>query len=177
MTARKTLVTSLAVSAALVIGGAGTASARDRVVKVRDACDPVTFNAALGAGACEPGSRGSRVAFGDLLATAAETGAHPKWRFDRERVTLDEGDTLVARYDRGGEGHTFTEVAAYGPGCVPELNEVVGAEGPPAADCSLIPATLVAPGVPALEIDDLARGTHRFECLIHPWMRTTVTVR
>jgi plastocyanin len=29
----------------------------------------------------------------------------------------------------------------------------------------------------AITLSNLGRGVHRFECLIHPWMQSTVTVR
>jgi hypothetical protein len=92
-------------------------------------------------------------------------------------VSIDEGETLIARFARGGEAHTFTEVADFGPGCVGFINDLVGLSGAPAGDCDLIQATMVSPQRPELTVSGLAVGEHYFECLIHPWMRTTVTVR
>src|SRR5215210_5951500 len=117
-TSRKMFLPSLVLTAALALGGAGTASAKDRVVKVRDACDPASFNAALGPGACERTGGGPRVVFGDLIGSLIADGENAKWSFDREKVTLDEGEALRVKFDRGGEGHSFTEVASYGAGCV-----------------------------------------------------------
>ena len=79
--------------------------------------------------------------------------------------------------NRGGEEHTFTEVAAFGGGCVPPLNMILGLD--PVPECSipgLFPSTLVEPG-DTRAVTQIAPGVHRFQCLIHPWQRTTVTVR
>jgi hypothetical protein len=168
---------SLVLTAALALGGAGTAAAKDRVVKVRDACDPTSFNAALGGPVCERDNSGPRVVFDDFIAGLMADGENTKWSFDREKVRLDEGESLRVKFDRGGEGHSFTEVASYGAGCVPELNQVLGLTGPPSADCALIEPTFIGPQRTSFSIDDLSEGTHRFMCLIHPWMQSTVTVR
>jgi hypothetical protein len=43
------------------------------------------------------------------------------------------------------------------------------------SDCAALGATAVAPGG-TITVMNLSPGTHLFECLIHPWMRTTVHV-
>jgi hypothetical protein len=99
-----------------------------------DACDPTTFNAAIG-----PGT----------------------W-VRRGGVTF-----------RGGEIHTFTRVAAFGGGIVPFLN---GLSGTPvvAPECTALePDDFVAPAA-TYEEEVQAGSTQRFQCCIHPWMRTTV---
>jgi hypothetical protein len=68
-------------------------------------------------------------------------------------------------------------VASFGGGCIDVLNGLLGLT--PVPECAGFPfgafgATLVRPGE-TLSVT-LAPGTHRFECLIHPWMRTTVVV-
>jgi hypothetical protein len=78
--------------------------------------------------------------------------------------------------NRGGEDHTFTEVRAFGGGCVAKLNGILGL--PPVPEWSfpgLFDSTLVEEG-DTLDVPAMAAGVHRFECLIHPWMSTTVTV-
>ena len=103
-------------------------------------------------------------------------GEAPAWRFAPERLKLDAGGTITG-VNRGGEFHTFTEVAAFGGGCVPELNEVLGLT--PVPECA-IPGIFGATGTPpgaSLTTQPLAAGTHRFICLIHPWMRTTAEAR
>jgi len=167
---------ALTAAASLALAVPAGAVAEERVVKVRDACDPATFNAVLGDGMCVRDDGGSRVALESAFAAWADRGEHRAWRFSLSKLTAEPGDTIAARLVSGGEGHTFTEVESFGPGCVPEVNDLLGAHGAPAGDCALIPATLVAPGV-TVQTAALDTGVHRFICLIHPWMRTTVTVR
>jgi len=173
----KKLMVSSVMMTALALGTAGTAAAGDRVIKVRDACDPASFNAALGEGACERSGGGPRVTLDDAMAELIADHQVDKWSFDRERTTIDRGDTLRVRFDRGGEGHSFTEVERFGAGCVPDLNQLMGRTGPPAADCGLIESTYVGPMHTSMDVDGLTKGTHRFQCLIHPWMESTVVVR
>jgi hypothetical protein len=86
----------------------------------------------------------------------------------------------------GGEFHTFTPVARFGGGCVPFLNQVLGLR--PVRECSdlltlpdgsRVPRGFVETAVPPggrLVVRDMRLGLHRFQCLVHPWMHTTVTV-
>jgi len=153
-----------------------------RVVQVRDACDPATFNAAVGEGTCVDHT-GARVTFDQFLAKLNPVDfGHHKWRNVPDKVHVKEGDSLLAVV-RGGEMHTFTEVDEFGPGCVDFINAALGLTGPPAADCgtNLDPTnpanTLVLPGKPGLTVHENEAGTERYMCLIHPWMRTTVDIR
>ena len=71
----------------------------------------------------------------------------------------------------------MTEVAEFGGGCVPELNEILGPHVR-SVECAIpgiFGSTGIAPAA-TLETGALASGTHRFMCLIHPWMKTTATV-
>jgi hypothetical protein len=167
------IATALAGTAMVLAMGAAPAMAGSDI-KVRDACDPETFNAALGAGACVRDTSGPTVEFGELLA-----GDIDKWSFTK-KAKIDEGEALVVRFDKGGEAHSLTEVAAFGPGCIPEVNHILGLEGA-VPECATFPARMateyIGPGVERLTVAGLAEGTHRFMCLIHPWMRSTVTVR
>ena len=80
----------------------------------------------------------------------------------------------------GGEGHTFTEVTAFGGGFVPPLNGVGGPLGTipltPAAACVPPPGTTVVGPGGTVGITGLAPGVHKFQCCIHPWMRAVVDV-
>ena len=88
---------------------------------------------------------------------------------------LSAGGSIDA-YNRGGEAHTFTEVAAFGGGCIEEINALLGlAAVPECDDFALFLGTLAGPGE-EVETEALSPGVHLFECLIHPWMRTTATV-
>jgi plastocyanin len=71
--------------------------------------------------------------------------------------------------NRGGRVHTFTEVAEFGGGRVPPLNQGLV----PAPECAT--ATNVPPGT-SQEVTGLGPGNHRFQCCIHPWMRALVKV-
>jgi hypothetical protein len=157
----------LGATASVAAGAAG-----ERRVTISDACDGPSFNAAIGAPVCD---RAGGVTFDEFISQLVEFGEAPAWRFSPESLTLG-ADGSIEAYNVGGEAHTFTEVAAFGGGCVPELNEVLGLTPvPECADPALFGSTLVLPGG-ELEVEDLSSGTHLFECLIHPWMRSTVTV-
>ena len=88
---------------------------------------------------------------------------------------------------RGGELHTFTDVTATGftPGCVPELNQVLFGRPDPGPQCAAVdpasglPVVFLATGLfpgRTIAVDTSTRGTHLYECMIHPWMQATVTV-
>ena len=85
---------------------------------------------------------------------------------ERERTKSGEHLTLT---NTGGEDHTFTEVANFGTGFVPPLNASLPVGTPPAAPVG--PLHLLGAG-DTLDLGQLSPGTHLFECLIHPWMRT-----
>ncbi len=94
-----------------------------------------------------------------------------------EHLKVAAAGTVTA-INRGGEFHTFAEVAEFGGGCVDEINALLGLT--PVAECAAAPGIFFETGVPAgasLETAPLAEGTHRFQCLIHPWQRTTVDAR
>ena len=167
--------TALASSLALtfVLATQAFAAAPHRTVQMLDACDGPTFNAAIGDGACE---RDGGLTFDKFIGQLMRMGMAPAWRFASTHVTLGAGGTVEA-YNQGGEFHTFTEVAEFGGGCVPELNELLGLEAvPECADPSLFGSTGAAPGG-STETGPLDTGRHHFQCLIHPWMRSTVDVR
>jgi hypothetical protein len=177
------LVLVLGCVASLLASQIGAAMAADvRVVRVADRCDPATFNAVLGEGACDP-AFGGDVTFDEFIGTliadpgkVLEQRKAGAWAFSRRDTHVDRGGVVLVE-SRGGEFHTFTEVAAFGGGCVEELNDLLGLE--PADVCEDPDAffgSLVAPGA-SVVLSDLDPGPHNFICLIHPWMRTTVTVR
>lgn len=149
-----------------------TAQARNgRTVRIHDSCEPASFNLAIGPGTCVGDGE---VTFGEFLAALNPVdGGHPDWNFSREQAGLEPGERLRAR-NRGGETHTFTEVVAFGATTlVPFLNAALPPGTPDAVPIGDL--NFVAPGE-RLEINGLSAGTHFFECLIHPWMRTTVSV-
>jgi plastocyanin len=144
-----------------------------RRVQILDACDGPTFNAAIGPGTCV---RNGGVTFERFIGQLIAKGEAPAWRFAPEQLKLNAGGTITA-VNRGGEFHTFTEVAAFGGGCVPELNALLGLTPvPECADPGIFGATGVPPGG-SRTTAPLAAGTHRFMCVIHPWQRTTAEAR
>jgi plastocyanin len=97
---------------------------------------------------------------------------HPSWRNEPSHLTAKQGKKVRVT-NRGGRGHTFTEVANFGGGFVPPLNvgmtpapECVNPENPP------IPLN---PGA-TIELTAIGPGLHKFECCVHPWMRATIRV-
>lgn len=142
------------------------------VVSMFDACDPETFNAALGAGAC---IRAGGVRFDQFLEQLGRHHSIGAWRFAPSNVTMTVGELLVAT-NRGGEEHTFTEVDEYGGGLVPPLNELTGLTEV-APECAALGATggRIAPGASSSERTDEA-GVEKYQCCIHPWMRAEVRI-
>ncbi len=149
-------------------------------VLMLDRCEPESFNAVLGPGTCVGNGN---VTFDAFIATLEQRGEHPLWR-NIPRVTIALEGGSVAAKNIGGEAHTFTEVAAFGGGFVPELNEL--SRNPvPAPECAqMLPggglaptpgalATLAGPGE-SVVVPAGGRGLHRLMCCIHPWMRTSV---
>jgi plastocyanin len=140
-------------------------------INMRDDCDPATFNAALGAGTCV--GAGSTT-FSVFNATLNATGSVPAWRFDPVELTVDEGTSLSVN-NLGGEDHTFTEVEAFGGGEVEPLNQASG-NPTEAPECvGQLSAGIIEPGAHITEDFDEA-GDEKYQCCIHPWMRTVVHV-
>lgn len=176
-------VLAVGVASLALAGTAGASDGGGVVIQSRDACDPATFPVP-----CQRADNsGGVVAFDELLAVVGKKHSHPAWRFTQDKVTVDRGDSVVAQFGRGGELHTFSKVSGFGPGCIPELNALVfGVPAPPPPSvCNAIDPVA---GVPKVFIDDglfpgrtiavdtSKPGTQLFQCLIHPWMRTSVTV-
>ena len=172
---KRHLATMAAIVALLLVPAAGASAAgATRQVQMLDDCEPATFNAAIGPGTCiKDGTTTFQAFIGQLLAQ----GRAPAWRFAPGQLRLDASGRLQAN-NRGGEDHTFTEVAAFGGGCIQVLNDLLGLT--PVPECAGFPggafeATTVVPGGTVTTVA-LPPGIHRYECLIHPWMQTTVTV-
>jgi plastocyanin len=103
----------------------------------------------------------------DSPLSAAVVG-HQAWRNDPSYLEIKEGQSIRV-VNKGGRPHTFTEVAEFGGGFVPPLNEGLT----PAPACAA--ATVLPPGATAT-LEGLAPGNHRLMCCIHPWMRALVKV-
>src|ERR1700720_1477612 len=143
-----------------------------------DECDPATFNVAVGAGFCKNVALGASIPIATLFSDAqAGTPDKDKWDFEPDSLTVDEGTPIIA-VDQGGEPHTFTEVAQFGGGFIPQLNNGEAA----APKCALgfssvaVARTRILQGS-QLQFTGLSKGEHHFQCCIHPWMRMTVVVK
>jgi hypothetical protein len=188
---------SFIVSAVAVVALAGlaipaSADAKNgghvRKVRMQDRCDPASFNAAIPPAPGGPPTcadhNGELITFDEFLA-ALNPDTHqgsPKWNMHPDMIDIKMSDSLSVSV-RGGEFHTFTEVADFGPGCIQFLNDALGLVGPPAGDCAtqLAPQAAggsgSAPGLPPVMVSGLSAGEHKFMCLIHPWMQAVVDVR
>jgi plastocyanin len=143
-----------------------------------DECDPTTFNAALGPDFCKNVTLGAFTTLTDLFAKAAAGTPDPGWDFEPDAVKIKEGGT-VSVVDQGGEPHTFTEVAHFGGGFIPGLN---GPGESTVPECSggfskvAVAKTRILQSS-TTQIKGLSKGTHHFQCCIHPWMRVNVEVK
>jgi hypothetical protein len=148
----------------------------DKKIRLLDDCEPVSFNAVLGDGAC---IGNGHTTFAEFIEELEETQDAHKWRNQPSNMQVNVGrPTLIE--NRGGEVHTFTAVAEFGGGFVNELNGISG-NPVPAPECLnfggivFIPAGATEEG-PTAGSSDLPVGAHKFQCCIHPWMRTIIEV-
>jgi plastocyanin len=141
-----------------------------------DECDPVTFNAALGADFCKNVTLGAFTTLKNLFAKAAANAPDPNWDFEPDILHIRKGTPVIV-VDQGGEPHTFTEVKHFGGGFIPELNSGEAT----VSECSggfaniAVARTRILQGS-QLQVSGLSKGDHLFQCCIHPWMRVTVEV-
>ena len=144
------------------------AAAAQHAVTLFDACDPDTFNAAIGAGAC---TRRGGVTFENFVAELTRHHSVGAWHFAPSEVTMRVGQQLVAN-NRGGETHTFTEVEEFGGGNIQFLNDLVGLTTV-APECKT--AVEIPSGGSSRETEHEA-GVEKYQCCIHPWMRAEVRI-
>ena len=141
-------------------------------VQLLDQCDPATFNAAIAPGTCLSTHPG--VTFDRFLLQLTKQHDAAAWRNAPSNFTMPFGGTIVAT-NRGGEVHSFTQVAAFAGGVVPFLNQIVGLNTQAPECLAAPPSEFLPPG--AQDVEPVTQhGTLYFECCIHPWMRTTVVV-
>lgn len=153
-------------------GGSSSSGRLFREIQVNDACDGPSFNAAVGPGAC---SRRKGLLFDRFIALLAANQTVGAWNFNPDEHDVKLGTTLLA-VNRGGEVHSFTKVRAFGGGVVDGLNQLSG-NPTPAPEClSLTPQNFLPPGATSRTAVG-GPGTEQFQCCIHPWMRSTITVR
>jgi len=173
-------VLAVATASLALAATAGASSGDGVVIQSRDACDPATFPPGL----CNrTDNSGGVVTFPELAAILPQKLSHPAWRFTKDDVKVKRGASVAAEFGRGGEIHTFTDVTAAGfhGGCIPDINHLVGLGDQIPAVCNelglggVVARDGLFPGIPKT-INTSASGTRLFQCMLHPWMQTTVTV-
>ena len=173
---------SIALTVVVVFWTMGVSKVAAERIRILDRCDPATFNAA-GPVLCDLNFDGGVTLddFRELLTPAAF--GHPAWRFNAPYLVI-EPDEKVRVTNRGGEGHTFTEVleveegkSPFGKGRVPALNDPLGFPDPEVIPevCGAAAAPIIPPGG-SVQVKNLSEGTHYFMCCIHPWMHAIIQV-
>ena len=166
----------LVVGLAVLLALPAVAAARDgRKVRIQDRCDPATFNAVLGDGVC---TKDGGTTFDEFLAELnPKDGGDNHWRFKPKQTHLKPGGHLDI-VNEGGETHSFTEVVDFGATPIPDFALLNNALAPGTRFAVPVGADLnFVPSGGTLRIGNLSVGTHKFECFIHPWMRSTVEQR
>jgi hypothetical protein len=155
------------------------ASSRHSRVLIKDDCDPATFNAAVGPGTCVGDGE---TTFQDFIAQVTEDQSADDWEFDPDELDVARNSQVTAR-NVGGELHSFTPVANFGGGFIDVLNGLSG-NPRPAPECAVSTPNGLAPAPTAVATFVFPGGqltvpdkTHKFQCCIHPWMRTVVQGR
>ncbi|MGH7711083.1 MAG: cupredoxin domain-containing protein [Gemmatimonadaceae bacterium] len=148
-----------------------------RTILVLDDCDPNDPAWAPTGGCALKRGQVTEAEFGLLLGSAlsASVVGHPAWRNEPSYLRIDAGQEVRVR-NEGGRFHTFTNVALFGGGRIPPLNQGLTL----APECALAPGAVDPNGlVPGgrFDVNGLAVGDHRFQCCIHPWMRALVKVQ
>jgi len=144
----------------------------DRTVNMMDACDGPSFGAQNPPILC---TRNGGVTFPQLIAQLMANGSAGAWHNAPSEMDAKVGLTLTAM-NRGGEVHTFTKVAHFGGGFVPEINGLLHLSPVPECLALLTPGhddDFILPG--SADTDDTVQpGTSNYQCCIHPWMHTVV---
>ncbi len=179
------LAATLAIATVLASTTSADASDGRIQVLIKDECDPATFNAAppVGPGLGKICQGDGDVTFSEFIAELQEDRAIDEWAFDPDELDVVAGRSVVIK-NVGGETHTFTRVARFGPGFVPPLNQLVfGVAGPPIPEFTAPfgPGINFVPSGGRLTLatgpgTQLVLGKNRIQCGIHPWMRAVIKV-
>ena len=181
----KLVIAMMPIAGALVLVG----TSNPMVVRMQGPCDPTTFNATVGPGTCIGNGTITFAHFISELTSAQKVGS---WHFDPNAGSLSPG-TVLSLENRAGEVHTFTKVKEFGGGFIAFLNPLSGTPVP-APECATVVmgALIPKPESPSnifVEAETtevgptagsaiLPRGTTtKFQCCIHPWMRTELTTK
>lgn len=174
---RHAMLTLALVPAFLVCAGCDDTNGASANIQLQDDCDPATFNAGLGAGTCQHSTTAAGTTLSAFNAELNSTGEVDAWRIVPKAINVREGATIPV-VNTGGEMHTYTEVEDFGGGVVPALNTASGnpTEAPECANKAEFDSSAVLSGQTVQHTFD-ERGTEKYQCCIHPWMRQVVTVR
>lgn len=178
-------VSSLA-SVFLIISPTASDASSGKAVRMFDDCEASSFNTFVGPGTCVGDGE---TTFGEFIAELQRTQQAEEWRFTPEMLKVKSGRPVIVE-NRGGETHTFTLVNTFGGGFVLPLNGLSG-NTMLAPECAKenSPGSLspTGPGERSLFVSagskaafqtaGLSRGTYKFQCCIHPWMRIILTVK
>ena len=149
-----------------------------REIVLRDDCDPAdpAWNPTGGCNRREGDVTFAEFNAARLSPLAPSVIGHPAWFFDPSYLEVKAGKAIRILND-GGRTHTFTEVANFGGGRVGGLNTSQPNVPPltPAPEC-VAAGVIDIPGGGESAVAGLAPGDHRFQCCIHPWMRTQIAV-
>jgi len=149
-------------------GGAPQSAANhEHAVTLVDACDPKTFPDGLCVGV------GGGVTFQNFIDELTLHHSVGAWHMAPGEFTIKAGDVLAA-VNQGGEQHTFTEVKEFGGGVVQFLNDA-GGFGAPIPECNEQTIERLDPGERSEEVEN-EEGVEKYQCCIHPWMRTIVHI-
>ena len=189
-----TITIALAIGAFVLFTGVVGAQSNSITILMRDACDPDTFNAAVGPGTCVAGAHGT-TPFGLFIEELTQDRIAGAWRFNPflnasggtfQLVTLNltAGQQTIIQ-NVGGELHTFTRVKEFGGGQKPRLN-ILSGNLIPAPECALglpendtnviVEAGAVPQAGPTAGTSALPEQVTNWQCCIHPWMRLRVAV-
>ena len=160
----------VAATAAATYASRGHHSEGGKRIAIRDDCDgsDPAWNAV--GGCTRKHGRVTVAEFNGELASplSAAVIGHQAWRNDPSYLVIKQGQTIKVK-NKGGRGHTLTEVAQWGGGVVPPLSGGLAT----APECANL--LELAPGESA-KLAGLTVGNHRFICCFHPWMRALVKV-
>jgi plastocyanin len=160
----------VAATAAATYASRGHHSEGGKRISIRDDCDgsDTAWNAV--GGCTRKHGRVTVAEFDEELDSprAAAVVGHQAWRNDPPYLVIKQGQSITVK-NKGGRGHTLTEVAEFGGGVIPPLNEGLT----PSPECANL--LELTPGESA-KLEALGVGNHRFICCFHPWMRALVKV-
>lgn len=150
-----------------------------REVRMWDDCDPTDLNWNRTGGCSLSEGQVTEAEFIAYLFSPLHPSqiGHPAWAFEPSYLTIKAGKS-VAVSNEGGRTHSFTEVANFGGGVVPPLNQSRPGSGAPpltpAPEC--VAGFTPIPGGGTSVVEGLTPGDHKFQCCFHPWMRALVKV-